>query len=265
MMDKCEAIAEMAARDNLEYVNSISQGVHFRDSFYEKYVKRVLDLLIAIPAFLILLPVNLVIGVITFFDVGRPIFFKQLRTGKNGKPFYMIKFRNMTNEKDRYGNLLPPSERITKFGRFVRKYSLDELLNFWCIIKGNMSIIGPRPLPVEFESRYSERHRKRCLVKPGLECPCLNADGHIRLYQEQFENDIWYVEHVSFSVDVKMVFHLVKMVLNLKDRGDHADVNGGNFVGYNERGEAFSMRNIPEKYEKEFEKMAAEQPDGAVV
>ena len=259
MMDKCELIAQMAARDNLKYTNSISHAVNYREGFYEKYIKRIIDLLLSIPAFILLLPVNLLLGIITYFDVGSPIFFKQLRTGKNGKRFNLVKFRNMTNEKDVNGNLLPPNERVTKFGRFVRKYSLDELLNFWCIIKGDMSIIGPRPLPVEFETRYSERHKQRCLVRPGLECPCVHTDNHIRLYQEQFENDIWYVENISFLVDVKMMLSLLRMVLNAKERGDHADVNGGNFVGYDEMGKAFSMRRIPEKYEREYEEYMKEK------
>lgn len=255
MLDKCEAIAQMAARDNLERVNRNSAPVNPRNSFYAKYVKRIIDIVVVLPVFLLLLPVNLVIGIITYFDVGRPVFFKQLRTGKDGKPFYLVKFRNMKNTTDEFGNLLPPSERVTKFGKFVRKYSLDELLNFWSILKGDMTLIGPRPLPVEFEERYSDRHKMRSAVKPGLECPCIRADGHVRLYQEQFENDVWYVENVSFLVDVKMVLSLVRMVLNTKERGDHAVVGGGNFVGYNDEGVAFSMRRIPEKYELAYAQM----------
>lgn len=248
VIDECTYIAGLAASDNLKFVNENSRPVHPKSSFYLKYIKRILDLILTIPVFVILLPINLVLGIITFLDVGRPIFFRQKRTGKDGKAFCLVKFRNMTNEKDEYGNLLPPSQRVTRFGAFVRKYSLDELLNFWSIIKGDMSLIGPRPLPVEFEERYSERHKMRCAVRPGLECPCIHSDHHVRFYQEQFENDIWYVENASFIVDCKMVWSLVKMVLNFRERGDHAKVGGGNFVGYNDAGEAFSMRRVPEKY-----------------
>lgn len=265
MLDKCEVIAKMAAEDNLQRVNENSAPVNPRDSFYVRYIKRLIDLVVVIPVFLLLLPVNLVLGIITYFDVGSPVFFKQKRTGKNGKPFYLIKFRNMTNEKDAFGNLLPPSERVTKFGKFVRKYSLDELLNFWSILKGDMTLIGPRPLPVEFEERYSNRHKMRSAVKPGLECPCIRNDGHVRLYQEQFENDVWYVENVSFLVDVKMVLSLVGMVLNTKERGDHAVVGGGNFVGYNDQGEAFSMRRIPERYEKAYRELLEKETAGTEV
>ncbi len=255
MEDKCSAIAKMAARDNLDMVNKQSAEVHPRKSIYAATVKRAIDLIIVVPIFILLLPINVVIGIITYFDVGTPIFFKQQRTGKNGKHFNLIKFRNMTNEKDEFGNLLPPNQRVTKFGKFVRKYSLDELLNFWSILKGDMTLIGPRPLPSSFDERYSNRHRMRMAVKPGLECPSIHGDGHVRLYKEQFENDIWYVENISFITDVKMVIALFKMVFNSKERGDHASVGGGDFVGYNENGEAFSMRHIPEKYEKEYEEL----------
>ena len=254
MLDKCTAIAQMVAK-NREIVNKRSVPVHPKDSFYAKYIKRIIDLVIVVPVFLLLLPVNFVIGIVTFFDVGSPIFFKQQRTGKNGKPFCLIKFRNMTNAKDEFGNLLPPSQRLTKWGAFVRKYSLDELLNFWSILKGDMTIIGPRPLPSSFDNRYSDYHKMRTAVKPGLECPSLDPKTSVRLYQEQFENDIWYVEHISFLTDVKMVIALVKLVFNSKERGDHATVGGGDFVGYNDEGIAFSMRRIPEKYEKAYQKM----------
>lgn len=252
MADKCSIVAAMAARDNLAKVNEVSETVTPRKSFYGTYVKRVLDLLIALPCFLITLPINFLIGIGTLCDVGRPIFFKQKRTGKGGKPFFLVKFRNMTNETDEAGALLPAARRTTKFGRFVRKYSLDELLNFWFVLKGDMSLIGPRPLPVEFEERYSDRHRMRCAVKPGLECPTIGSDGGVRLYQEQFENDIWYVENISFLVDCKMVANLFKMVLNKNERTDHATVGGGYFVGYDKDGIAFSMRRIPEEYEREY-------------
>ncbi len=254
MIDKCSAIAQMVAH-NKDMVNEQSAPVHPKKSFYASYIKRLIDLIIVIPVFIILLPINLIIGVVTFFDVGVPIFFKQKRTGKDGKPFYLVKFRNMTNDKDEYGNLLPPSQRVTKWGAFVRKYSLDELLNFWSILKGDMTIIGPRPLPSSFGERYSERHKMRTAVRPGLECPSVDAKTSVRMYQEQFENDIWYVENISFLTDVKMVIALVKLLFNSRERGDHATVGGGDFVGYNDDGIAFSMRRIPEKYERAYQEM----------
>lgn len=252
-MDKCSEVAKMAARDNLARVNAGSAPVNPKVTVYTRYIKRALDVAISLPAFIVTLPINIALGVGTYLDVGSPIFFKQQRLGKDDKPFDLVKFRNMTNATDAQGHLLPASERTTKFGRFVRKHSLDELLNFWFVLKGDMSIIGPRPLPTSFLERYSDRHRMRTAVKPGLECPTLGSDGHVRLYQEQFENDIWYVENVSFLVDCRMVCALFGMVFNKKERSDHADVGGGYFVGYDANGVAFSMRRIPSEYEKEFD------------
>lgn len=253
--DKCGTIAQMVAEDNLNAVNAQSAAVKPKDTLYTRYVKRILDIALAIPCVVITLPVNAVLAVLTYFDVGTPVLFKQSRLGKDNKPFFLAKFRNMTNETDENGNLLPASERTTKLGSFVRAKSLDELLNFWFILKGDMSFIGPRPLPSDFLERYSVRHRQRTAVKPGLECPTLDSDGHVRLYQEQFENDIWYVENVSFRVDCKMVIALFKMVFNRKERADHATVGGGYFVGYDADGNAFSMRRIPEEYELRYQQL----------
>ena len=241
--------AEFLKNRFLEHTNSISEEVHPKVSFYSKYGKRILDLVITIPVFILLIPLNFVFGICTFFDVGRPIFYKQTRNGKNGKPFTMVKFRNMTEKRDKDGNLLPAKDRVTKLGRFMRKYSLDELLNFWNVIKGEMSIIGPRPLPSFFSDRMSDRHKLRHAVTPGLECPRmikLNED-EVGYYQVQFENDIWYVENISLKTDIKMVFALIKMVFDVSERGKHADV-GTYFAGYNEDGIAISLRLAKEQY-----------------
>lgn len=253
-LDKCAVIAEMAAEDNLANVNARSVAVKPKRSFYSRFVKRGLDILLAVPCVIITLPINAVLGLLTYLDVGSPVLFKQSRLGRDNRTFNLAKFRNMTNETDERGNLLPASERTTRFGSLVRSSSLDELLNFWFILKGDMSFIGPRPLPVEFLDRYSERHKQRTAVKPGLECPTLDSDGHVRLYQEQFENDIWYVENISFKVDCRMVVALFKMVFNRKERSDHATVGGGYFVGYDAEGNAFSMRRIPEEYEARYQR-----------
>ncbi len=246
-------VAEKFKERNLAGVNSHAEPVTPRVSFYTKYGKRFIDICCGAVGLIVFFPVNLVLGLCTFFDVGRPIFFKQSRAGKDGKAFNLYKFRNMTNAKDEHGNLLPPSQRVTKFGQFVRKYSLDELLNFWSVFKGDMSIIGPRPLPMTFMDRYSDRHKMRHAVKPGLECPDLRADGHVRLYHEQFENDVWYAENISLKVDIQMIIGLFKMVFNRKERGDHAKVGGGEFLGYNDDGIATSMRRIPQEYIDEYE------------
>lgn len=128
----------MAARDNLDRVNDASESVRPKQSVYLAIWKRVLDLTIAIPCFIVTLPINAVLAIAVYKDVGSPVFFKQSRLGKNNKPFNLYKFRSMTNETDDAGNLLPAAERTTKVGQIIRKYSLDELSNFWFIIKGDI-------------------------------------------------------------------------------------------------------------------------------
>ncbi|MDE6789656.1 MAG: sugar transferase [Ruminococcus sp.] len=246
-----ERVAQLLREKNLDYVNSISKEVHPKNTLYTRAIKRLLDLIVSIPVFIVLLPFNAIFAVCTFFDVGSPIFYKQTRVGKNAKKFTMVKFRNMNEKKDADGRLLPPSQRVTKFGRIMRKFSLDELLNFWSIIKGDMSIIGPRPQPVFVYERLSDRHKHRSDVRPGLECPrMIHVEKEdIFRYQRTFENDVWYVENVSFATDCKMIFMLVKMVFSFKKRGNQASGNGITyFVGYDETGTAMSMKNYQNDY-----------------
>lgn len=198
-----------------KYCNPYEDGeLKIVDSFYVKYVKRCLDIMISLPAVVVTLPVNLVIGIVTFCYLGRPVFFSHERPGLAEKPIKMVKFRNMTNEKDENGNLLPPSQRVTKIGKFLRKTSLDELLQFWLILEGKMSIIGPRPLLMVYLPRYSSRQHKRHAVKPGLECPLADYSPDGVSWEERLENDVWYVEHISFKTDMIMLFRLIKLVFN---------------------------------------------------
>ncbi len=237
----------------LEETNKESLEVHPANNIYSRVIKRFFDIAIASVALTVMFPFNLVFGICTFFDVGSPIFFKQTRSGKDGKPFTLVKFRNMNEKKDEDGKLLPPSQRVTKFGKFMRKYSLDELLNFWSVLKGDMSIIGPRPLPVTFTERMSERHKQRGKVRPGLECPrILKGDPDICQYQNQFENDIWYVEHVSFITDIRMLILLVKLTLNTKKRSQNAE-GRGYFAGYDRRKIATSLNRFKREYPDEWE------------
>lgn len=242
-------IAKYIADDNLENINRISEKVHIRQSFYTKYGKRILDIIVSLIALIITSPINLVLAVCTFIDVGRPIFFKQKRPGKDGREFTIVKFRNMTNATDANGNLLPAKDRVTKFGKFVRKTSLDELLNYWSILKGDMSLIGPRPLKQEYLCRYSERHKMRLAVKPGLECPLMHdTDGGRLGWQEQFENDVWYVENVSFIVDCKMLFRLFKLVFDKRSRKHRSEATKYGFMGYDSEGVAINVEQIPKIY-----------------
>lgn len=244
-----EQVARLLREKNLDHKNAISLPVHPKDTFYTRYGKRILDIVISFPAFIILLPVNLILGIGTLLDVGSPVFYKQTRVGKDGKPFVLVKYRNMNNKTDSDGKLLPPSQRVTSYGKFVRKLSLDELLNFWSVLKGDMSIIGPRPLPVFIYERMCERHKMRTAVRPGLECPrVIHVPGEeICKFQQTFENDIWYVENVSLKQDIRMLFRLLKMTFTMGKRGQQATGKGiSYFVGYNKDGIAIGMNTYHE-------------------
>ena len=176
-----------------------------RKTIYSQYIKRLLDITLSGIAILVLSPVFLVITVMELKYHGKPVLFCQKRIGLNEKEFMMYKFRSMTNETDGDGRLLPGNQRITKFGHFLRRTSLDELPQLFNILSGEMSIIGPRPLLPEFLPYYTERHHMRHSVRPGLTCIPLKPLDKFT-YNEQFENDLWYIENMSFSVDVRMLF-----------------------------------------------------------
>ena len=183
-----------------------------RRTFYTVVIKRILDVILSGTAILILSPLLVLIALLELLFHGRPIFFFQERPGLNGRIFKLYKFRSMTNEIDEEGNLLPGNQRVTKFGHFLRRFSLDELPELFSIIKGDMSIIGPRPLLVKYLPLYSERHKHRHDIKPGLTCVPLKPLKTWTWY-DQFENDLWYVENCSFWVDVRMIFAVARETL----------------------------------------------------
>lgn len=258
-------VGDINSKLHLEYANSVSKDVIIRNTIYTKYIKRILDIIISIFVLILSLPINAIIATVTYFDVGLPIFFCQLRTGINLNEFVLIKFRNMNNKTDENGELLPAGARVTKIGRILRKTSLDELLNFVSILKGDMSIIGPRPLPVEYTKWMSERHKHRFDVRPGLECPSIKTYERDLTWNDRFENDVLYAEKCSFFLDVKLCFKMVHLVLfpsKHRERG-----NQGFFVGYDENGKAVKglymgygnedkeiWDNIPKDTVKEFKK-----------
>lgn len=208
-----------------------------RRTFYSKYIKRLLDIIISGCAIVVLSPVLLVICVLELIYHGRPIFYIDQRPGLNGEIFGLYKFRSMTNECDENGKLLHPSERITKFGRFLRRTSIDELAGLFNIFNGTMSIIGPRPLMKDYLPLYNERHQYRHSVRPGLACWKLGGSNQLTsatwTWNAQFESDIYYVENISFWLDVKMVLKTVKVVFaksEMRTKSDRIKFNGENLL-----------------------------------
>lgn len=182
-------------------------------TFYSIVIKRLLDILLSGLALLVLSPVLALICILELVFHGKPIIYCTKRPGKDGKIFNMYKFRSMTNERGTDGLLLPEEKRLTKFGYFIRKTSIDELPGIINILKGDMSIVGPRALLIEYMQYYSPRHAMRQAVRPGLTLERITkTDSKTWTWREQFENDIWYIENISFLIDVRMVFAIVKAV-----------------------------------------------------
>ena len=239
------AVAGYLRETNYDIANEVHGTATVSDSFYTKFVKRAIDVVVSGAALAVTLPINAVIAVGTYFDVGRPVFFKQTRVGKNGKPFTLVKFRNMTNDTDENGNLLPAELRVTKFGKIMRTTSLDELLNFWSVFKGDMSIIGPRPLLPEYTDRYCDFHLMRLAVKPGLECPPRPSLEDVTGWEAQFNDDVWYAQNVSFMTDIKKFVRLFEAVFNKRNSKKRGEAARSWFVGYNAEGKALGLNEVP--------------------
>ena len=181
---------------------------------YKKYLKRLLDFVIVACILLIIWPILLLIAIwLHFANKGAGAFFLQERPGRNGKTFKVIKFKTMTDERDETGRLLPDAKRLTKVGRFVRSTSLDELPQLFNVLKGDMALVGPRPLLVQYLPLYSQEQAKRHEVRPGItgwaQCHGRNAIS----WTEKFKLDVWYVDHCTFSTDLKVILLTIKKVL----------------------------------------------------
>lgn len=175
-------------------------------------MKRVFDVSMILLSLPVLLPVLVVVALLVQVKLGSPVLFKQLRPGLAGKPFKMVKFRSMTDERDAQGNLLPDTARLTKFGRFLRSTSLDELPGLWSVLKGDMSLVGPRPLLMEYLPLYSAEQARRHEVRPGITGWAQMNGRNAISWEQKFEYDIWYVDHQSMWLDIKIIFLTLKKV-----------------------------------------------------
>ncbi len=176
-------------------------------------MKSIVDFIVSIILILVLLPVFIVVSLLVFLKLGAPVIFSQKRPGKNGKTFKMYKFRSMTNEKDENGQLLPKEKRLTSFGKKLRSTSLDELPELFNVLKGDMSIVGPRPLRIEYLPYYSPEQARRHEVKSGITGWAQINGRNVLSWEERFQLDVWYVDNVSFILDLKIIFKTIWKVI----------------------------------------------------
>jgi sugar transferase EpsL len=193
--------------------------------------KRILDLLLTLLGILILSPLFLFITILVGVNFGTPIIFRQMRPGYKGKPFWVYKFRTMTNTRDQQDNLLPDSQRITRLGHLLRSSSLDELPELVNVLRGEMSLVGPRPLLMQYLERYSPEQARRHEVLPGLTGWAQINGRNALTWEEKFNLDVWYVDHWSFWLDIKIILLTVVKVLRREGINQPGQVTAEEFMG----------------------------------
>lgn len=171
----------------------------------QKTTKRIFDLVVCLSVLLFLSPMLASLAIAVLISLGSPVLFRQQRPGLNGRPFVLLKFRTMTNACDAHGNLLPDEERFTRFGRFLRRTSLDELPEFFNVLKDDMSLVGPRPLLMQYLVRYSPEQARRHEVKPGITGWAQVNGRNALTWEQKFEHDVWYVDNQSLRLDLKII------------------------------------------------------------
>lgn len=197
-------------------------------------IKRLFDIIIATTAIIILSPLYVIVAYKVKKNLGSPVLFRQIRPGLHGKPFEMIKFRTMKDAVDAQGNPLPDSERLTPFGKMLRATSLDEMPELWNVIKGDMSIVGPRPLLMEYLPLYNEQQAKRHNVRPGMTGHAQVNGRNAISWEQKFELDTWYVENQSLWLDFKIMLKTVKKVIAKDDINAEGEATISKFTGTKE-------------------------------
>ena len=208
-----------------------------RQGFYEKYIKRPQDFLCALFAIIILSPVLAIVAILVHVKLGDPVLFTQNRPGKNGRIFKLYKFRTMTDKTDEDGVPLPDDARLTPFGRKLRSTSLDELPELFNILKGDMSVVGPRPLLVQYLSRYNEHQARRHEVRPGFTGFAQVHGRNGISWEEKLDLDVEYVDHVTFAGDWKIIFQTVKTVMKREGISAAGQATMEEFMGNGKTGE----------------------------
>jgi lipopolysaccharide/colanic/teichoic acid biosynthesis glycosyltransferase len=203
-------------------------------TFYRRTGKRLLDLGLTMPALVLLAPVGLALGALIRFKLGGPVLFRQRRPGRDGQIFELIKFRTMTDARDPRGKPLPDEQRLTPFGGRLRRSSLDELPTLWNVIRGDMSLVGPRPLLVQYLDRYTPEQSRRHEVAPGITGWAQINGRNAITWEEKFELDVWYVENVSLRTDLAILFRTVAQVLAQRDISADEHATMPEFMGSHE-------------------------------
>lgn len=199
--------------------------------WYKKFIKRAIDFLAALSALLILLPLMLLLMLLLKLTGHQRIFFVQSRVGKNDRIFKLVKFISMTDQRDAAGNLLPDAQRLTRFGKWLRSSSLDELPQLLNVLKGDMSLIGPRPLLVQYLPLYNQEQKKRHWVKPGITGWAQVNGRNAISWEKKFELDVWYVNHLSFLLDIKIVWMTVRKIIIRDGISQQGEATAALFTG----------------------------------
>ena len=194
-------------------------------------IKRIFDLFTVIVGLMVIWPIFLILAITNFWVHGRPVLFSQVRPGLHSKPFRFYKFRTMTQERDENGDLLPDEQRLTSFGEWLRKTSLDELPSLYNVLKGEMSLVGPRPLLMEYLPLYNEFQKKRHDVKPGITGWAQVNGRNVLPWPKKFELDVWYVENQSFWLDLKILFLTVYKVFKREGISEEGEATVKYFKG----------------------------------
>ena len=197
---------------------------------YRKYIKRLVDLVVSLIFLICFFWLYILLALLVKLKLGSPVIFKQERPGLNEKIFTMYKFRTMTNEKDEKGSLLPDKDRLTRFGKFLRSTSLDEIPELWNVLKGEMSLVGPRPLLVSYLSKYNEYEKRRHGVRPGITGWAQINGRNNTTWADRFKNDIYYIENISFLLDIKIIIQTFLKVVRRKNINQSKDVTMKNFL-----------------------------------
>lgn len=194
-------------------------------------IKRFFDIICAFFGILVLAPVFVVVYLLVWKNLGRPVLFRQRRPGMSGMPFHMVKFRTMKDALDSQGNPLPDAQRMTPFGQFLRSTSLDELPELWNVLKGDMSLVGPRPLLMEYLPLYSEEQYRRHEVRPGVTGWAQINGRNAISWEDKFKMDVWYVDNRTFWLDLKILFLTVKKVLARDGVSGEGEATMSKFTG----------------------------------